>query len=517
MNFWQNGRSMRAWVLALVFSISLAQSSAQAQTRTTQGPEPKLVVAIVIDQFRYDYLTRFRSEYTGGLKEMLEQGADFTNARYRVSPTVTAVGHSIILSGATPAVSGIIGNAWWDRTSGAMVTSVSDTRTRLVGANGPGSSPRRMLSSTIGDELKESGKGGKVIGISFKDRSAILPGGHTADAAYWFDNGTGTFVSSTYYFKSLPTWVTDFNKSHPADKYAGQEWMKHKMPEAAGRDLYDALEPTPYSNELIEQMALRALAAEKLGTGGKTDVLTVSYSGNDYVGHRYGPDSAEVHDAALRVDKLVGELLQAAEAHAGAGNVLAVLTADHGVAPLPEENRKRKMPGGRLDEEQMQAAVEAALEAKYGGSHWVASVSEAGVYLNIPAGIGTAQAEGTAALALRLYPHVARVYTHTQMVSGETQSDTIGTAMQNGFNAARSGDVLFVLEPYWIFGAGGTTHGTPYDYDTHVPILFWGPRVRAGRYHANVAPNDIAPTLATLLDIETPSGSTGRVLTEMLK
>jgi predicted AlkP superfamily pyrophosphatase or phosphodiesterase len=214
------------------------------------------------------------------------------------------------------------------------VTSVSDADTRLLGGAGPGSSPRRLLQSTVGDELKASGKGGKVIGISIKDRSAILPAGHSADAAYWFDSVSGNFVSSTYYFNELPPWVASTNQTHLADKFGGEEWMKHKMP-ARGPALYGELQTTPYGNELIQQLALRALKAEKLGTTGKTDLLTIGYSANDFVGHRYGPDSEEVHDMALRVDKLIGELLQAAEAQAGAGNVIAVLTGDHGVAPSP--------------------------------------------------------------------------------------------------------------------------------------------------------------------------------------
>jgi arylsulfatase A-like enzyme len=509
---------MRAWLLSVVLGVSLAVPAQSQPGPAAQPPgTPKLVVAIVIDQFRYDYLTRFRSEYTGGLKRMLDAGANFTNARYLHVPTLTAPGHSTFLSGATPALSGIIANEWWDRTTGAQVTSVSDTGTRLLGADGVGSSPRRMLQSTLGDELKASGKGGKVIGISIKDRSAILPVGHTADAAYWIDAGSGNFVSSTYYFNALPAWVTSVNDAHPADRYAGREWLNHKMPKA-GAALYDEIERTPYGNELIQQFALRALAAEKLGAGAKTDILAVSYSSNDYVGHRYGPDSEEVHDMALRVDKQVGELLQAAEAQAGAGNVLAVLTADHGVAPLPEVSQKRKMPGGRLDANQMRAAVEAELVAKFGGSHWVAFFGEAGVYLNLVPGVNPAEAENAAANALRAYPHISRVYTHTQLENGEVPADDVGTRLRNGFNSARSASVLFVVEPYWIVrGPIGTTHGTPYGYDTHVPMLFLGAGIKPGRYNANVAPNDIAPTLATLLDIETPSGSVGRVLAEMLK
>ena len=512
---------MRASILGALVWLTLA-APAQPQPSPSArvahaSPTPKLVIAIVIDQFRYDYLTRFRSEYTGGLKRLLTEGADFTNSRYRHYPTVTAVGHSTFLSGATPSVSGIIGNEWWDRTTGAAVTSVSDPQTQLLGGSGTGSSPRRLLQSTIGDELKASGKGGKVIGISIKDRAAILPSGHSADGAYWFDSGSGNFVSSTYYFAALPTWVADTNQHRPGDKYAGREWMTHKMP-AAGPKLYQEMEATPYGNELIQQFALRALAVEKLGTTiAKTDLLTVSCSANDYVGHRYGPDSPEVHDMALRVDKLLAELLQAAEAQAGAGNVLAVLTADHGVAPLPEENHKRKMPGGRLNLEPMRALLESQLTAKFGGSHWVAYLAEAGIYLNLQPKADPAEVEAAAANILRGYEHVARVYTRTQLLNDAVQSDLVGAALRNGFNAERSGNLVMVLEPYWTTVTTGANHGTPYDYDTHVPMLFLGPRIKAGRYDSNVAPNDIAPTLATILEIETPSGSSGRVLTEMLK
>jgi predicted AlkP superfamily pyrophosphatase or phosphodiesterase len=511
---------MRGPILGALIWLTLAVSAHPQQSpsaRVARAPAtPKLVVAIVIDQFRYDYLTRFRSEYTGGLKRMLNEGADFTNSRYRHYPTVTAVGHSTFLTGATPSVSGIIGNEWWDRTTGAPVTSVSDPQTQLLGGSGTGSSPRRLLQSTVGDELKASGKGGKVIGISIKDRSAILPSGHSADAAYWFDVGSGNFVSSTYYFATLPSWVADTNQHRPADKYAGREWMAHKMPPVSPA-LYPQMEATPYGNELIQQFALRALAAEKLGATAKTDLLTVSYSANDYVGHRYGPDSPEVHDMALRVDKLIGELLQAAEAQAGAGNVLAVLTADHGVSPLPEENRKRKMPGGRLNSESLRTLLESQLTAKFGGSRWVAYFSEAGIYLNLQPKVDPAEVEAAAANILRGYEHVARVYTRTQLLNDAVQSDPVGTALRNGFNAQRSGSLVMVLEPYWTTVATGANHGTPYDYDTHVPMLFLGPRIKAGHYDSNVAPNDIAPTLATILDIETPSGSSGRVLTEMLK
>lgn len=512
---------MRKIILAVCLALSLDAQTPRASSRAQPAalPKPKLVIAIAIDQFRYDYLTRFRDDYTGGLKRLLDQGADFTNAHYIQVPTVTAVGHSTFLSGATPAMSGIIANEWWDRESHKRVTSVSDETTQILGGTGAGSSPRRLLQSTVGDELKMSGKGGKVIGVSIKDRSAILPAGHMADGAYWFDGKAGNFVSSTYYFAALPKWAAELNASRPADKFAGKDWMGHKMPDSAEK-LYGAVDASPYGNELIQECALRALSAERLGMGAKIDLLTVSYSSNDYVGHQYGPDSAEVRDMALRVDKLIGELMRAAEAQVGAGRLLVVLTADHGVAPVPEENQKRKMPGGRLNTQPERDAVEKTLAARFGQGPWVADMS-GGIFLNTETiaarKADVAEVEHAAADAVRALPHIFRVYTRTQLLNGWIANDPVDERVRNGFNAARSANLIVIADPYWIGGTSGTTHGAPFDYDTHVPILFLGAQIKPGRYNRNVAVNDIAATLATLLDVETPSGSVGRVLDEMLQ
>ncbi len=485
-----------------------------AQSNVAKAPprQPRLVVAIVVDQFRYDYLRRFRADYTSGIKRLMDSGAVFSNARYEHVPTVTAVGHSTFLSGATPAMSGIIANEWWDRSIGKRVTSVSDENTTLLGGTGPGSSPKRLQQSTVGDELKMSGKGGQVLGISIKDRGAILPSGHMADGAYWFDPRAGAFVSSSFYFTELPSWVRDFNQTKPAAKYIGRDWMGHKMSKN------DDLDASPFGNELIESFALAALAAESLGKSpAKTDLLTVSYSSNDYVGHAMGPDAPEVRDMAVRVDKLIGELMRAAEAQAGAGNVLFVFTADHGVAPVPEFNQQRKMPGGRLNVAQERDAVEKALTEQFGASKWIADETDSSIYFNI-AGHEMARAsiENVAAEALRALPHIFRVYTRTQLLNGELLTDPVGVRVRNGFNASRSADITIVNDPYWITGTTGTTHGAPFSYDNHVPLIFLGPGIKPGRYDGNVMVNDVAPTLATMLEIETPSGSVGRVLDEML-
>jgi arylsulfatase A-like enzyme len=297
--------------------------------------------------------------------------------------------------------------------------------------------------------------------------------------------------------------------------------MGKALPSTTDAKFYAALDATPFGNELILQFAEKAMVAEKLGAGSKVDLLTVSFSSNDYVGHALGPDSEEVHDMALRVDKLVGELIRAAEAQAGVGRVLVVLTADHGVSPVPEVNQKRKMPGGRFDERAELDTVEKALTARFGtppaGGKWIPYSSEGSLFFadRQPA-VDIAEEERVAAEAIRALPHVFRVFTRTQLMNGEISADAVGIRMRNGFNAARSGNVTVMLDPYWMVGRTGTTHGAPFDYDTHVPVLFLGAQVRAGRYNANIAVNDIAPTLATMLDVETPSGSVGRVLDEML-
>ncbi|MCX6627415.1 MAG: alkaline phosphatase family protein [Candidatus Solibacter sp.] len=479
------------------------------------------MLAIVVDQFRYDYLTRFRSEYSGGLARLLTKGAVFTNASFIHVPAITAVGHSTILTGATPSISGIVGNDWFDRDEGVRVSSVSDAKTQLLGGSGPGSSPRRLLVSTVGDELKIAG-GGKprVIGVSLKDRAAILPAGHMADGAFWFDVKTGNFVSSTFYYKELPAWAREFNAPRPAEKYRGVTWMGHKMPEDNAK-LFAELEVAAFGNELIEAFAECALGAEQLGLRESTDLLTVSFSSNDYVGHRYGPDSPEVHEVALATDRLLERLFLAVERQVGAGNYLAVLTADHGVAPTPEVNLARRMPGGRIDPASIRAAVQGALVKKYGAGEWVAGSFDQEVYLNqgliAQLKLDLGEVEREAARAIQALPHVSRVYTLQQMIQGGGVRDMVSQKVSNGFHLRRGPDVLAILDPYWIVGTGtGTSHGSPYSYDAHVPVIFLGAGIRPGQYHGAIAVNDIAPTLATMLEIETPSGSIGRVLTEML-
>jgi hypothetical protein len=481
------------------------------------APPPKLVLAIVVDQFRYDYLTRFRSSYHAGFERLLTKGAVFTNARYEHYPTVTAVGHSTFMSGATPSMSGIIGNEWYDRETGKTVTSVSDDSVKLLGAAGDGASPRRMLVSTVGDELKMARTGSKVVGFSLKDRSAILPAGHMADGAYWFDPHAGSFVSSAFYFAELPAWVAAYNAARPADGFRGAHWLDHVLPSDAS--VYAALEGSPYGNDLVESFVERAVQGEKLGQRDATDLLAVSFSANDYVGHAAGPDSPEVREVSIQTDRVFGKLFDFLDHAVGMANVLVIMTADHGVAPVPEVNAARKMPGGRMPAGVVRKAVETALIDKYGAGQWILSPSDVAFYFNRELirqkKLDAAEVERTAADAARAVAHVFRVYTRDMLIHGAVDPE-VGTQVMNGFYAPRSPDVYVLLEPYWLYGSKGTTHSTTFSYDAHVPVIFMGPGIKPGRFNRQISVNDVAPTLAAYLDIETPSGSVGRCLAEIL-
>ncbi|MEX2365228.1 MAG: alkaline phosphatase family protein, partial [Pseudohongiellaceae bacterium] len=276
-----------------------------AQPLLSTDQPPRLVLAVVVDQLRYDYLTRFESDLDAGLKRLLSEGAVFTNAHYEAAPTMTAVGHSTFLTGATPSVSGIAGNGWYDRKEARSVQSITDSSMTPLGG-GSGASPRRMLVSTVGDELKIAGKGGKVFGVSLKDRGAILPAGHMADGAFWMNNENGHFVSSNWYFPELPAWVSAFNAANPSDQYAGAQWLDLQLPAEAGQDLYRALDATPFSDQLVLDFSLELLRQEQLGTSGQTDLLAVSFSAMDYVGHGTGPDTLRMRDMVLSIDTKLG-------------------------------------------------------------------------------------------------------------------------------------------------------------------------------------------------------------------
>lgn len=510
----------------------------------------------------------------------MRDGASWTQSNYDHMPTYTAPGHGTMMTGAYPAESGIIGNEWLDRATGKRITSVSDESVKLLGGNpnDPAASPSRLMASTVGDELRlATNDRAKVIGISVKDRSAILPAGRHANAAYWFNWLTGTMVSSTYYFKQLPGWVTNFNNAKPADKYFGAKWerllpeaeyLKRAGPDdptwenvsnawtpdtntfphtitggltAPGQKFYTALDYSPFTNDILVSFAQEAIVNEQLGQDDDTDVLTVSFSANDYVGHRFGPYSQEVMDVTLRTDRNIATLLDFVDARVGLANTLIAFTADHGVSPIPEHAAAMGLGGGRVPFATVMGKIQSAISARYNpqgktpdptadyllrfqeGSGWREWFINNNIYFNYDAlkrdGVDVEEFSQVVVRAALSVPGIARCFSRLQLLRGATSvTDPIERRALHGFYPSRSGDVVMVAEPYkYIAETITATHGSPYSYDTNVPTIIMGAGVNAGRYLESATPADIAPTLSALLRITAPSNSTGRVLVEALK
>jgi predicted AlkP superfamily pyrophosphatase or phosphodiesterase len=522
----------RRWIL-VILGLALAGLpwSSVAPTHAFAASEaPRLVLLVAVDQMRYDYLPRFASAFSGGFRRLTREGAVFTNAHLDHYPSVTAVGHAAMLSGAPPALSGIIGNDWYDRALKRNVTSVEDPATRLLGAgDAPGASPHRLRVSTVGDELKMAHPGSRVISLSHKDRSAILMGGRMADLALWWDPRTGAFVSSTWYGPALPQWAAEWNAGRPADAWLGREWravgeggaVLGRMPDKPGPAYYGSLYNSAFGNELLVSLAEGALESESLGSRGTTDILAVSFSCNDAVGHDRGPHSAEVRDITLRTDLALDRLLAAIDRRVGLSRTLVVVTADHGVAPVPEQMTAWKMPAGRLVRADLEQAATDALEKAFGPGPWLEGRAGSALYLNrtlmAERGLDPAAVERHAASGAETVAPVWRAYTRSQLLEGRVPPDPWSRRVLVSFDRERSGDVEVLLEPYWMSASSGTTHGTAYSYDTHIPLMVMGPGIRPGRHDQTVVLNDLAPTLATILGVETPSGASGRALAEILE
>lgn len=556
-------RHQFAPALCLILALTnLLSTSAAAQQRRRAANAPpnsakpvRLVVGIVIDQFRYDYLTRFHDQFgEGGFKRLLSGGAVFTNANYIHTPTFTACGHATFMSGATPAMNGVIGNEWFDRESGSRVTSVSDSKVKLLGGpeGASGMSPSKLIGSTIGDELKLATAGqAKVISVSFKDRSAILPAGKRPNGAYWFNASAGALVSSTYYFDDLPEWVKKFNREMRPDRFFGKRWERllpesayqrstaddmpyeknaagNKFPytitggeEIPGKGFYSQFEYTPFANDYLIDFAKAAIESEHLGADDTTDLLTISFSANDLVGHVYGPYSHEVQDITLRTDRTLAELLNYLDRKIGLDRVVIALTADHGVAPVPEHARQYGL-GGRIEPKSVTDAVENALDKSFGEEKWVLAFYNGNIYLDEAVierrKIAVEEAERVASQTVVKIDGVAECFTRSQILSGRLPQTKIARSVANGFHAQRNGNMVVVPQPFFFIAeSSATTHGTPYVYDTHVPMIFYGAGIAAGTYYEDSSPADIAPTLAALLKIEIPSNSVGRILSKVIK
>lgn len=519
------------------------------------GPAPpRLILVISVDQMRYDYLPRFAPVYKGGFKALLDRGAVFTNVLYRHSSNETGPGHSVILSGRHASSSGIVANMWYDPLLKGALNVVDDPAQTPVGGQGRGASPVNFIGFTVGDKIKQKWPGSRVVGLAIKDRSAILMAGRRANAAYWFENECGCFITSTYYAAKPPAWMVDFNRLKLADRYFQTPWtklladeqfyLKHSsednfpgewdlkdttFPHAhRGRPpepgYYENLRRMPYSDELVLRAALEILKAHDLGADASPDLFAVSFSGGDTIGHTYGPFSQEAMDCYLRLDLMLGELVEAAAARAGRGNLLVILTADHGTLPLVEWLQKQGVAEARrVPATLLENAVRTALQKRYPAvPDLIADFDNPNFTFNLEAirrhGLKRAEVEQAAIHALMATGAVAAVYTHSDLLSDKRTSDPYIGLFRNSFFEPRSPHLTVRQKKYYYIDnrPGGTGHGTVYEYDRHIPIIWMGPGIKPARHDAPAGPEDIAPTLASMLGIDYPLEHDSRLLTEVL-
>ena len=533
---------------------------AQKKVRKTNlGERPKLVVGITVDQMRMDYLYRFWDAFgDDGFKRLVEKGFVCADHHFGYAPTYTGPGHASIFTGTTPRSHGIIGNDWYDRKAGSSVYCAADASVQTLGisdASNPAGhmSPHRMEASTIGDELKlATGMQSKVIGVSIKDRGAILPAGHLADAAYWFyGKDEGKFITSTQYMEDVPRWVDKWNQGKWAERYMKQPWAMTLSEEALSiqtedntpyerpfkgdnnptypYDLeelseanggFDILKGTPAGNALLVDFAIAAISGEMLGNDDYTDLLAVSFSSTDYVGHQFGVHAWETMDTYVRLDQQLARFFRSLDQTVGAGRWMCWLTADHGAATVPSLAQDAGMPVDYWQPGNLIDDAKADLAVAYGEGEWVLNYSNDQFFLNRPLirerGLNLeAMQQRVQALALE-YEGVFTAVTGTDLVRGNTSNDEILERLRNGWSASASGDVIIVSKPGWIqYSRSGTTHGSPFAYDTHVPLLFYGWHVPAGITYERTYIRDIAPSVAALIHSPMPNATTGRPIEDL--
>ncbi len=541
-------------LLFIFIGALISAQTAKPQAKVLPS-KPKLVIGIIIDQMRYDYIYRFWNKFgNDGFKRLVNEGFFCRNTNYNYVPTYTAPGHASIYTGTTPAVHGIISNSWYVKNTGKGLYCVSDNTVISVGSDSKEGkcSPINLLTTTITDELRiSSNMKSKVIGIALKDRSAILPAGHTANAAYWYDGSVGSFISSTYYMKELPQWVKEFNKRELPKKYLSQTWntilpierytesladdnkyesknkgetkavFPHNLPELMkDNGGLDMIRETPFGNTLTKDLAIETIKSENLGKSDATDFLTISFSSPDYIGHAYGPNSVEQEDDYIRLDNELAELLKFIDTQIGKNNTLIFLTADHAAPEVPAYLTDLKIPSGYVKANQISDTLKKYLSKKYGDT-LVLSFSNQQVFLNHNVieekKLNLQQVQENVAIFLQTTASISEVITATA-ISNSSFTEGSRYLMQKGFNAKRSGDILINYSPGFIdYEPTGTTHGSPYSYDTHVPLIFYGWDISHGSSSEQVYITDIAPTLAMMLNIQFPNGCTGKPISFLVK
>lgn len=549
-------KSFLLWI-CIVFTVTLSAQSPKIIPQINKPERPKLVVGIMVDQMRWDYLYRFYDRYlpNGGMKRLLNQGFTCENTFIPYTPTFTACGHTCVYTGSVPAVHGITGNDWWDNLQMKSVYCTQDDSVETVGNNGVNGkmSPRNMLATTICDELRlATNFRSKVIGIALKDRGGILPAGHSANAAYWYDSKTGEWISSTWYMKELPQWVKDFNAKKFVDKYYEKPWTtlypietyrqstsdekayegktfgsdQTKFPYDLSRFIgkeYGKISSTPGGNTMTAEMAKAAIIHEKLGADDITDFLAVSFSSPDYVGHSFGPNSIEVEDTYLRLDRELGGLLDFLDEKVGKGQYLVFLTADHAVAHSPGFNEENKLPGHLSDAASWRKELTQKLQEEFGSDRLISSTYNYQVFLNHPLidsmKINERALKDYIVKFISRQPGVARVFAIDDLMQIPL-NEKLRKMVANGYYPRRCGDIQIIKDPGWLDGNAsytGTTHGSWYPYDAHIPLVFYGWKIKPGRTNRETYMTDIAPTVAAMLRIQMPSGCVGQPITEVLR
>ncbi len=523
----------------------------QATYAQKAAERPKIVIGMMVDQMRWDFLYRYGQRYTqGGFKRLLREGFSCENTLIDYAPTVTACGHSSVYTGSVPAVHGIIDNGWYSRELKREMYCAEDSTVQPVGIPGAkgGMSPRNLQVTTITDELRvATGFESKVVGFALKDRGAIFPAGHSANAAFWYDGGSGKVVTSTYYMKELPAWVQQFNDKKLPEKLLANGWntmyplASYKLSEADNKDYENkfvheqapvfphqfkgrensSVRSTPYGNTLTFEFAKAAIEGYGLGGGQVTDFLAVSFSSPDAVGHQFGPNSIEVEDVYLRLDKELDAFFAWLDQRFGKNNYLFFITADHGVSHSPGYLEEKKLPTGLINGKAAVAAVNKAVEARFGVPGAVLDISAYQVYLNRKAfaekGIDMGVVEKTVVQVLKEQPGVATAIP-LSLLGSAAIPEPAKTMFINGYNEERGGDVLVVYKSGWKDGSrNGATHGLWYPYDAHIPLVWMGWGIKPGKTHRTTGMTDIAPTLAALLHLQMPSGNVGQVVTELFK
>ena len=528
-----------------------------AQRIKAYPPEkPKLIIGIVIDQMRYDYIYRYWNKLeNNGFKRFINEGAVCKNAYQNYLYTQTGPGHATIYTGATPSVNGIVTNEWYIPLKKQKVYCVEDSKAKTVGSNSDKGkvSPVNLLTTTIGDELRLSNQNkSKVIAIAMKDRSAILPGGHNPNAAYWYDETTGNWITSTYYMDSLPKWVDEFNNKKLADLYLDRLWTpllpitdySESLPDSNKYEVgfsnnqknfpydlsfiskkdkkirdYSILKNTPFGNTYTHDFAIASVLGESLGKHDYTDFLAVSFSPTDYIGHSFGPLAVETEDTYLRLDKEIAHFLDFIESEIGKENVLIFLTGDHGSSQHPQYLIDNRLPGGIFKQYYALSLLKSYLNAVYGDGEWVLCYLDNQIFLNHAliedSKLSLKDVQDKVAAFMLQFNGVQNAVTATTL---QTNNFTKGMFMfmQNSYNQKRSGDVLINLEPGWIQDMNYfIDHNTAYSYDTHVPLLWYGWKISHKTILREVHPVDIVPTISALLNIESPSGCNGEPIDEL--